>query len=41
MRYSGGHPKFRERCEAVVADIVSCRWLRRDNGGQARQPAVA
>ena len=20
MRYSGGHPKFRERCEAVVAD---------------------
>ena len=22
-------------------DIVSCRWLRRDNGGQAGQPAVA
>jgi hypothetical protein len=20
MRYSGGHPAFRERCEAVVAD---------------------
>jgi len=20
MRYSGGHPKFRERCEAVVAN---------------------
>ena len=20
MRYSGGHPKFRERCEAVAAD---------------------
>jgi len=20
MRYSGGHPKFREHCEAVVAD---------------------
>jgi hypothetical protein len=20
MRYSGGHPKFRERCEAVVAE---------------------
>jgi len=20
MRYSGGHPKFRGRCEAVVAD---------------------
>jgi hypothetical protein len=20
MRYSGGHPKFRERCEAVVVD---------------------
>ena len=20
MRYSGGHPKFRERCDAVAAD---------------------
>jgi hypothetical protein len=20
MRYSGGHPKFREHCEAVVAE---------------------
>jgi cation diffusion facilitator CzcD-associated flavoprotein CzcO len=27
MRYSGGHPKFRERCEAVVANGYRELWL--------------
>jgi len=40
MRYSGGHPKFRERCEAVAADgYRELALAYRNNGGQARQPA--
>ena len=42
MRYSGAHPKFRERCEAVAADgYRELALAYHNNGGQARQPAVA